>query len=300
MLNVKNLKIWLIAFVCLVVIAIVVGAMVKSKGSPAGPGLMRIAESREFSAPAGGGRMMAKYVSAAVARPENESPELKTVPKMIKTAELSLSVKSVQEAMDAAQEIVKTCNGYVSSTRLTRSEADYLEGESIYKVPADSFDAAIAKLEGLGRVVSRNINTQDVSEEFMDLSVRLVNYKRQEKALLALFERTGKVLDILEVERELSRVRTEAERIEGRLRAMKSKIDYSTINVSFSQVRATVPAAATSFLDVIKGAWSAALTALAGLFSAVLVSLVWLIVFVPVGLSIIAVIWLIVRRIRKG
>jgi hypothetical protein len=81
-------------------------------------------------------------------------------------------------------------------------------------------------------VVHRNIEAQDVTDEFLDTEVRLKNARAMRDRLQQLLEKAA-VKDALEIEKELGRVTQEIERMEGRLKVLRDKIAYSTITVSF-------------------------------------------------------------------
>jgi hypothetical protein len=101
------------------------------------------------------------------------------------------------------------------------------------KVPALRFDELTEALGPIGRLQFVNVGAEDVSEELVDLTARAVNGRRLEERLVELLRtRTGKLQDVLSVERELARVREEIERIEGRLRFLKTSAQLSTLSVN--------------------------------------------------------------------
>ena len=78
-----------------------------------------------------------------------------------------------------------------------------------------------------------NTSVEDVGEEFVDINARVANAKRLEERLVNLLAtRTGKLEDVLAVERELARVREEIERSEGRIRYLKTRAAISTLSVT--------------------------------------------------------------------
>jgi hypothetical protein len=88
-------------------------------------------------------------------------------------------------------------------------------------------------LAPLGRVEYVNVQAQDVGEEFTDITARVANAHRLEQRLIDLLAtRTGKLSDVLEIERELARIREEIERMEGRLRYLKAHVATSTLSVT--------------------------------------------------------------------
>jgi uncharacterized protein DUF4349 len=101
------------------------------------------------------------------------------------------------------------------------------------RMPAARFDDALAALRPLGNVESVNVSTADVGEEYVDVNARMDNARKLEERLIGLLAtRTGKLRDVLDVERELSRVREEIERYEGRLRYLRTRAAVSTISVT--------------------------------------------------------------------
>jgi hypothetical protein len=88
----------------------------------------------------------------------------------------------------------------------------------------------------VGRLEFVNVSAQDVGEEYVDLTARAVNARRLEERLLDILgTRTGKLQDVLSVERELARVREEIERIDGRLRYLKTRASLSTLSVALHE-----------------------------------------------------------------
>jgi hypothetical protein len=81
-----------------------------------------------------------------------------------------------------------------------------------------------------------DVTAEDVGEEYVDVSARMANSRRLEARLIELLaNRTGKLSDVLQVERELARVREEIERYEGRLRYLKSHVALSSLSISIHE-----------------------------------------------------------------
>jgi nitrate reductase assembly molybdenum cofactor insertion protein NarJ len=95
----------------------------------------------------------------------------------------------------------------------------------------------LERLKALGQTISKNIVAQDVTDEYVDLGLQLKNAEALCDRLLSILEKATTVKDAVEVERELSRVRQEIERIKGRLAHLDKLIAYSTIDVSFTQAQ---------------------------------------------------------------
>ena len=101
------------------------------------------------------------------------------------------------------------------------------------KMPAERFDMARSGLSELGKVEYVNVQAQDVSEEYVDVTARMENARRLELRLVALLaSRTGRLEEVLSVERELNRIRETIERYEGRLRYLRTRAAVSTLMIT--------------------------------------------------------------------
>ena len=142
---------------------------------------------------------------------------------LIYTANLTMAVYQVASGIEAVEQIGREIGGYLA-TRTDR--------EIVLRVPRARFEDAIKKIEAVGDVVHRDIQAQDVTDEFLDTEVRLKNARAMRDRLQTLLERAP-VKEALEIEKELGRVTQQIEQMEGRLKGLRDKIAYSTITVTF-------------------------------------------------------------------
>ena len=101
-------------------------------------------------------------------------------------------------------------------------------------MPQAQFSSAVEQIELVGKVQSKNLGSEDVSERFIDLQARLKSSLREDESLLSLLDRTSTVIEVLAIERELTRVRLDIERLQGQLNFLERRIDLATITVSLS------------------------------------------------------------------
>lgn len=155
---------------------------------------------------------------------------------IIRTGNASIEIDSLETAISAARALASRMGGYVANTAIQSGRNQYRSASIEIKLPADRFDAALEGLSPLGKVEGVNVSTEDVGEEFTDLSARATNAHRLEARLIELIaSRTGKLSDVLEIERELARVREEIERMEGRMRYLKSRAAISTLTLNIHE-----------------------------------------------------------------
>ena len=171
--------------------------------------------------------------------------------KVISIARVSIEVEAVEPSVGQIRAIAESVGGFVEQLS-SSGGSENPRAELTVRVPQDQFEPALGRIEGLGDVESRNLGSEDVTEQFIDLSARLRSSKREEESLLALLERSSTVTEILTVERELARVRSDIERAQGQLNFLERRVDLATIHVSLFPpgARPTNPPVASYRLDV--------------------------------------------------
>ena len=103
-----------------------------------------------------------------------------------------------------------------------------------FRVPSNDLEATLSRVRDLSERVEReHRSSQDVTTEFVDVEARLGNLRAAEEQLLALYERSGKVSDVLEVQRELTNVRGQIESLQGRLNYLSQTTATSLVSVWF-------------------------------------------------------------------
>lgn len=188
------------------------------------PGLAARAESPTASA------AEVSAVSAARAGYDPASPMV------VRTGNASLEVDSLETGLAALRRLAATVGGYVAGASIQGGRDQVRRATLELKVPSDRFDELTAGLEPIGKLEFANVAAEDVGEEYVDLAARAANSRRLEERLLDLLgTRTGRLQDVLSVERELARVREEIERIDGRLRYLKTRAAVSTLSVTLHE-----------------------------------------------------------------
>lgn len=172
----------------------------------------------------------------AVARAEfvapAQAPDVVTDRKLIRTGHAEIEVENVETAVATIRSLAAAQGGHVSN-EMTQTGATRRRTATVtLRLPADRFDAAVSSLSQLGKVESVSMDSRDVTDQFVDLEVRIANGRRLEQRLLQLIEtRAGDLNHVLQAERELSRVRTEIEGYEGRLRLLSNQVELSTLTI---------------------------------------------------------------------
>ncbi len=144
---------------------------------------------------------------------------------LIRTAEIALAVYEVDKNLGEVERSAKDLGGYLA----LRSDH-----EVTVRVPREHFDELVARVEKMGDVLHKNIAAEDVTDQYVDVEMRLKNAIAVRARLEKLLE-TAAVRDAVEIHRELAKVTEEIERYEGKLKLLRDRIAYSTVTVSFEK-----------------------------------------------------------------
>ncbi len=234
---------------------------------------------------------------------------------VIANANLSLIVADAEAALAGVQEVLSDLGGYMADMDLSKGgydESEVMRGSLTLRVPSDSLEEALARLQALARDVNYlHVNRQDVTDQYSDLDARLRNLRATETELLALLTEVrerpnAKVEDILAVHRSLTQIREEIELLQGRKNLLDNQTSFSTIWVEL------IPDSV--FRPIVEEPWSAsgparsALRALVSTLQGLLTVLIWAVLYLTPLLLVFliplaALIWLArlwVGRRRKG
>ena len=185
---------------------------------------------------------------------------------IVRTGQASIEVDSLETAMAELRRVVQRAGGFVADASVQSGKHQLRQATLELKVPSARFDELTEGLQPIGRLEFVNVGAEDVSEEFVDLSARIANGRRLEERLVELLRtRTGKLQDVLSVERELARAREEIERMEGRIRYLKASAQLSTLSVSLHE---PIPIVASNgpgpVVEAFRAAWRNFVKVLAG------------------------------------
>lgn len=141
---------------------------------------------------------------------------------VIYSAGIRVVVQDVRQTIEAVQSQAKSLGGYLQE----------MDGDSVtVRVPAGRFDSLLAQIDRLGEITQRQIKAQDITEEMRDLNIRLDNAEKVRQRLVTLLEKSQKMEDTLQIEKELARLTETIEMLKGKIRFMESHAAFSTVKV---------------------------------------------------------------------
>lgn len=178
----------------------------------------------------------------AVAAPE-------TSRKLIKTVNISAETEDFDTLVPALQKQVEALGGYIESISVYDVNSYYVENQRVKqrcasltaRVPKEKLDGFLAQFGEQVNVTSRSENVEDVTLRYVDLESHKKALLTEQERLLALMEKAETVEDIIAIEGRLSEVRYQLESMESQLRTYDNRIDYSTVELSITEVRKYSP-----------------------------------------------------------
>ncbi|MER5455434.1 DUF4349 domain-containing protein [Micromonospora sp. NPDC002389] len=216
---------------------------------------------------------------------------------IVYTGSIRVKVDDVEAAARAASDAATRAGGFVGGDQRRSSDADAV-AELTLRVPADRFYPVVEELAGLGRQERRQIDTEDVTEETVDLDARIATQRARVESARRLLDRADSIADLVSLENELARREADLASLEAKKRRLADLTALSTITVSL-----VGPDASTAdeereigFLAGLSGGWTVFLASMTVLLTVLGAVLPWLLVL---GVPLAALWWLSRRRRRR-
>jgi 5'-3' exonuclease len=153
-----------------------------------------------------------------------------------RSGSMSMKSRSLKSSSDKSVSLVAKHNALITSSSLTDDRY-----RASIRVPAVSLPSLMESLESVGKVTSSRVNMTDITAAYLDLDAALKNKRALRDRLRSLLSRATKIEDTLKIEKELSRVQTELDQMEARMKYMRSKVAHSTLDLSITRDRIPGP-----------------------------------------------------------
>ena len=173
--------------------------------------------------------------------PPNDADVTSGQPQLIKRAQLSLVVDSIDDSLKNASQLIRAQQGDILDLQDNQIEAIQRTAYLRIRVPQANLDPLLAALGELGTVQQQGLSAEDVSTQIVDAQARLRNLRKSEESLLKIMERSGEISHVLEVSRELGRVREQIEQIDARVQTLQTQVRYSTVDLTLAAAVAAQP-----------------------------------------------------------
>ncbi len=203
--------------------------------------------------------------------------------KLIQNYQLQVAVKNLDDAETELRGMIEASGGFVSQSDRGSQPGQRREGRWTIRIPGNKAGDIAKSIMNLGEPIRQSSKSQDVTEEYFDLEARLKNKRVEEERLVKhLRDSTGKLEEILLVEKEIARVRGEIEQAQGRLNMLANLTSLATLQVLLAEHVDYKPEAAPTFVTRIQRTFGDSVGGLTHVLENFTLFLVALIPWIPV------------------
>lgn len=232
---------------------------------------------------------------------KEKSPAQRALPtpadrQIIRTANLDVEVDSVEQRSKEIEQMVEQMKGFIESSET----ATYNLPRATFhvRVPSERYQEALDKLRAMGEVTTESSSGEDVTLQVADLEARKKTLQAEEEQLRTLLGATTKIGEVLEVKDRLNQVRQEIESMDARAKTLRSLASLSTIYVTLQQKESITDEPKPQ--GWLEEAWVSAVNGLRAFGRTLAKAGVFLLVYSPIWLIPAILIWIGIRKIRRG
>jgi hypothetical protein len=218
---------------------------------------------------------------------------------IIYTGDLSLVVRDTEAAMDEAIALTESVGGYLASAHSNTYDSGLRRISLTLRVPAGMFNATMDGLRDLALEVTQDgVASEDVTQEYVDLTSRLQALEVKAARLEELMEDAEDTEAVLAVYRELSQTQIAIEETKGRINYLDRRSAMATITVNLTPDELARPVEVAGWRP--QGTVRRALEALIHTFQFLVDALIWIVVVVVPVLGFIGLLLYILIRILRA
>ena len=248
--------------------------------------------------------------------PAEELPGYRDTNKLIYTCDLTIQTTEFEKTVKTIHSLIDQFGGFIASE--TRNDSDTAWYRSGYvktsaslsevltvRIPAGHYHEFLNALDGNGKILSKNMNVENISRQYSETETTIKSLETQEERLLAMMEQCETVEDMITVEARLSEVQNELKIYRNRLSSMDTDVAYSTITMRINEVLEYTPdkepVKVQTFGDRLKNTLKETgrgfLSFLEGLLFFIINAIPYLLILAVIALLII---WLVKRNRKKN
>lgn len=181
--------------------------------------------------------------------------------KLIRRVSLDAETEDMDNLLPAIDAKVAELGGYVES-RSVRSGSSYASYEQsryatlTIRIPAKRLDEFVSHVGGVSNVTSTSETSEDVTLNYVAIESRMKALQAEEARLLALIDSAANLSELLELEKRLTDVRTELEKVTSQLKLYDNLVDYGTVNLSIREVTKYTPTEEPTFWERISAGFT--------------------------------------------
>ncbi|MGW1142125.1 DUF4349 domain-containing protein, partial [Streptomyces zhihengii] len=187
-------------------------------------------------------------------------PSAEAAAHIIRTASLSVEVKDAVAALADARAAAEKAGGRVENETTERVDDTHVTSRIVLRVPQESYDAVLSELAGAGRLLSRQADAKDVTDQVVDVESRIATQRASVARVRELMERAERLSDVVALEGQLSSRQAELEALLAKQESLKDRTTLATITLELTEperAEESSDGGAPGFLDALGGGWDA-------------------------------------------
>ena len=209
--------------------------------------------------------------------------------KLIKQAYVRIRVENLAEADESVSALLNKYSAYSASTVADENSRYYS-----LRVPAPQYDALLSEMNGMGRLINRSENTEDVTLRYYDLEGRLEMKRTLLRTFQSYLTRARTIEEILSVEARIADLQYDIESTGVQLRHLANRVDYATIDLNLLGPVSTSQAKNETLGERIKQLFGS----FGGFLSTTLIVIIGIVIFgIPLALLFAFLFWLLFGKI---
>ncbi|MFD0025859.1 DUF4349 domain-containing protein [Streptomyces sp. NPDC058382] len=192
-----------------------------------------------------------------------KKPDPPTATHVIRTASLSVEVRSASAAAASARTAVEGAGGLVADEKTEQVDDTHVSSHLVLRVPQDDYDRVLRELSGAGRLLSRTSAAKDVTDQVVDVDSRIATQRTSVARVRKLMDRAELITDVVALEGELSSRQAELESLLAQQASLKDRTALATITLDLSEPGEEGAGGdddGPGFLDALGGGWHAFVT----------------------------------------
>jgi len=178
---------------------------------------------------------------------------IQTNRKVIQSAYIVMETLAFDPSVKAVKDMTYEYKGYFETMQVDGKRMDLADHEQyrnarfVIRIPKEKYEYFLNAFEKLGNLVVNELNSEDVTDVYVDTEARVKSLKIQEERLLNILSEATKIEDIITLEERLSNIRYDIESYSGSIRKWDNLVEFTTIELAIREVQeVTVPAPETT------------------------------------------------------
>lgn len=179
---------------------------------------------------------------------------------VIRTATLSVEVRSVTKALAEARSVALGAGGVIENETTERVDDSYTTSNVVLRVPEAEYDSVLTELAGTGKLLSRTANAKDVTEQVVDVNSRIATQRASVNRVRKLMDQAQDITDVVALESQLNTRQAELESLLAKQASLADRTTMATVTLDLSEKPKEEKDDgddSPGFLDALGGGWDA-------------------------------------------